>query len=77
MQNCPSGISSVKVAVADIRYFAGSKFSVSLVHYKNFSSMWQVIFKLYVFAKIPLLSLNEHRVKSQATIIIVKFVNKP
>ena len=35
----------VKVAAAD-RYFARSKFFRSLVHKKNFSMIWQVVFKL-------------------------------
>ena len=41
---------SVKGAATDMRYFARSKFSRSLVHKKNFSLIWQVVFKLgYVF----------------------------
>ena len=35
-----------KGAVTDIRYFASSKFSWSLVHKKNFGLIWQVVFKL-------------------------------
>ena len=41
-----------KSAVTDMRYFARSKFSISLVHKKNFSFIWQVVFKLgYVFCQ--------------------------
>ena len=65
-----------KGRVTDMRYFAGSKFSMTLVHKKNFSLIWQVVFKLgAVFCKrgrIPLLSLNELWEKSQATIILAK-----
>ena len=35
-----------KVAATDMRYFAKSKLSRSLVHKKNFSLIWQVVFKL-------------------------------
>ena len=31
----------VKAAATDMRYFARSKFSKSLVHKKNFSLIWQ------------------------------------
>ena len=42
----------LKGAVTDVRYFARSKFSRSLVHEKNFSFTWQVVFKLgYVFCQ--------------------------
>ena len=42
----------VKGAATDIRYFARSKFSRSLVHKKNFSVIWQLVFKLgYVFCQ--------------------------
>ena len=37
---------TVRGAVADMRYFARSKFSMSLVHKKNFSLIWQVVFRL-------------------------------
>ena len=41
-----------KVAVTDMRYFARSKLSKSLVHKKNFSLIWQVVFKLgYLFCQ--------------------------
>ena len=36
----------IKGAATDIRYFARSKFSRSLVHKKSFSLIWQVVFKL-------------------------------
>ena len=40
----------LKVAVADMRYFSRSKFSRSLVHKKNYSLLWQVVFKfIYLF----------------------------
>ena len=40
----------VKVAVTNMRYFARRKISRRLVHKKNFSLMWQVVFKLgYLF----------------------------
>ena len=39
-----------KAAATDIRYFAKSKFSRSLVHKKNFDLIWQVALKLkYLF----------------------------
>ena len=42
----------VKGAVTDMRYFARSKFSRTLVHKKNFSLIWKVRFKLgYVFCQ--------------------------
>ena len=42
----------IKGAVTDMRYFARSKFSVSLVHKKNSSMIRQVVFKLgYVFCQ--------------------------
>ena len=45
-------IKVIKGAVADMRYFARSKFSRSLVHKKNFSLIWQVVFKLgYMFCE--------------------------
>ena len=41
-----------KGAVTDMRYFARSKFPRSLVHNKNVSLKWQVVFKLgYVFCQ--------------------------
>ena len=41
-----------KGAVTDMRYFARCKFSTSLVDKKNFSLIWQVVFKLgYVFCQ--------------------------
>ena len=41
-----------KGAVTDMRYFARSKLSRNLVHKKNFSLIWQVVFKLgYVFCQ--------------------------
>ena len=73
--------SQLKVAATDMRYLARSKLSRCLVHKKNFSLMWQVVFKLgYLFVKrcrIPFLSLNELGEKSQATIILGEFVNNP
>ena len=42
----------IKGAVADMRYFAWSKFSRSLVHKKSFSAIWQAVFKLgYAFCQ--------------------------
>ena len=44
--------SDLKGAAADMRHFARSKFSRSLVHRKNFSLIGQVVFKLgYVFCQ--------------------------
>ena len=65
-----------KGAATDMRYFARSKFSRSLVHKKHFSLIWPVDDKDMYFAKrgrIPLLSLNELGEKSHATIILGKF----
>ena len=43
---------SIKVAATDMRYFARSKFSRSLVHKKNISLICQVVFKLgYLFCQ--------------------------
>ena len=36
----------LKIAATDVRYFARSKFSKSLVHKEHFNSIWQVAFKL-------------------------------
>ena len=45
-------LSFLKGAVTDMRYFARSKFSMSLAHKKNFSLIGQVVFKLgYVFCQ--------------------------
>ena len=45
-------IVDIKGAATDMRYFAWSKFSRSLVHKYNFSLIWQVVFKLgYVFGQ--------------------------
>ena len=63
----------LKVAATDMRYFARSKFSTSLVHKKSFSLILQVVFKK---RRVPLLSLNELAEKSPATIIIGKFIKK-
>ena len=42
----------LKDAATDVRYFARSKLSRSLIHRKNFSVLWQVVFKLgYVFCQ--------------------------
>ena len=42
----------LKGAATDVRYFARSKLSRSLIHRKNFSVLWQVVFKLgYVFCQ--------------------------
>ena len=38
---------NIKGTVKDMIYFARSKFSRSLVHKKNFSLIWQVVFKLW------------------------------
>ena len=49
-----SGWSSIKFkgAATDMRYFARSEFSRSLVHKKNFTLIWQVVFGLgYVFCQ--------------------------
>ena len=52
----------VKVAATNMRYFARSKLSGSLVHKKNFSLMWEAVFKLGYLerfvsrGRIPLLS---------------------
>ena len=70
-----------KVAAADMRYFARSKFSKSVVHKKHFSVIWQVVLKLDAYfvksGRIPLLTLSELGEKSQVTIILSNFVNKP
>ena len=43
---------SFKVAATDMRYFARSRLSRSLVHKKNFSLIWQVDFNLgYLFCQ--------------------------
>ena len=48
----PSVVATFKGAWTDMGYFAMSKFSRSLVHKKNFSLIWQVVFKLgYVFCQ--------------------------
>ena len=45
-------VTSLTAAVKDMRYFARSKFSKSLVHKRNFSLIWQAVFKLgYVFCQ--------------------------
>ena len=71
----------IKAAATNMGYFARSKFSRSLVHKKNFSLIWQVIFKLgYLFYQERYDTSSEFewtRRKSQVTIIIGKFVNKP
>ena len=58
----------LKGAVTDLRYFARSKFSCSLVHKKNFSLILQVVFKFGTYfvkrGRIPLLNLNELGEKS-------------
>ena len=65
----------------DMRYFAKNKVSMSLVHKKSFSFIWQVVFKLGTYfvirGRILLLSLNELEEKSRVTITLGKFVNKP
>ena len=69
---------NLKDAATDMRYFARSKFSRSLVHQKNFSLICQVVFKLgYVYGRIPPMSLSELGEKSRATIIVDKFANNP
>ena len=61
---------SFKVAAADMRCFARSNFYRSLVHKKNFTLIWQVVFKLgYIFCQERQdisLSLNELGEKSQS-----------
>ena len=43
---------NIKGTVTDMRYLARSKFSRSLVHKKNFSLIWQLVFKLgYIFCQ--------------------------
>ena len=59
---------------------ARSKFSRSLVHKKNFSLIWEVVFKLgYIFCQAIgyLFWVWMNSEKSQGTIILGKFVNKP
>ena len=47
-----SGAYILKDASTDMRYFGSSKLRRSLVHKKNFSFMWQVVFKLgYAFCQ--------------------------
>ena len=42
----------IKGAAIDMRYFARSKFFRSYVHKKNFSLIWEVVFKLgYIFCQ--------------------------
>ena len=42
----------LKDTATDVRYFARSKLSRSLIHRKNFSVLWQVVFKLgYAFCQ--------------------------
>ena len=59
-----------KGAATDMRYFARSKFSRSLVYKKNFSLRWQVVFKLgYVFCQIGYLFwvwMNSRQICKQA-----------
>ena len=69
-----------EAAATDMRYFARSKFSRSLVHKKNFSLIWQVVFKsgyVRILSREVGYLLNELGEKSRATIILGKFVNKP
>ena len=45
-------LTRLKVAVTDMRYFARSKLFRRLVHKKNFSLIWPVVFKLgYLFCQ--------------------------
>ena len=72
----------LKAAATDMKCFARSKFSRSLVHKKNSGSTCQVVvtFRILTFVKrgsIPLLSLNELGEKSPATKTLGKFVSKP
>ena len=64
-----------------MRYCTRSKFFWSLALKKNLGLILQAVFKLgssYVKgSRIPLLSLSELGEKSQVTIILGKFVNKP
>ena len=68
---------STKGTATDMRYFTRSEAS-SLVHKKKFSLIWQASWDTYFFKRgtIPPLSLNELGEKSQATIILGKFVSK-
>ena len=76
--NCGSNFLG-QVAATNMRYFAGSKYSRSLVHKKMFGLMWQVVFNKYFVkrGRITLSSFNELSHKSSATIIFGKFANKP
>ena len=71
----------LKVARAVMRYFARSKFSMSLVHKKNFYlNMTSFILSHNIYfvkrGRIPLLNLNELGEMSQVKIILGNFVNK-
>ena len=58
-----------KGAVKDIRYFARSKFFMTLVHKKNFSLIWQVVFKFLEFISHlnkAILYVNTHFVGNQS-----------
>ena len=71
----------LKGTSTDMRYFAENKVSMSLVHKKGFSFIWQVVFKLGAYfvmrGRILLLRLNELEEKSRVTITLGKYVNKP
>ena len=66
----------VEVPATDMRYFARSKLSGSLIYKNNISLMWEVVFKLGYLedfvtrGRIPLLSLNKLGEKLQGTIIL-------
>ena len=50
--NRQDSVVTKRLKSTDMRYFASSKFSKSLVHKKNFSLVWQVLFKLeYLFCQ--------------------------
>ena len=52
MTNAEKLLDTLKVAATDMRYVARSKLSRSLVHKKNFSFIWKVVFKLgYLFCQ--------------------------
>ena len=66
--------------MTDMRYFARRKLSSSLVQMKNFSLISQLDLSQDTYfdkrGRIRHLSLNEIGEKSQATIILGKFVSK-
>ena len=66
--------------MTDVRYVAISKLSRSLVHKENFRQGKLFLSQDTYFVKrgrIPPLSLNELGGRSEATMTLGKFVNKP